>query len=243
MLSQRSVRAWMDYHWRLKWQRPASDCSRQAPPTRLSQRLGVLTSETLDVPERQQTLRNTITWSYQLLDAQEQRLFRALSVFVGGCTLEAIEAVCAALGDEAKPMLDAVASLIDKSLLQQIGQEDEEPRLVMLETIREYGMERLALNGELEATRQAHAEFHLAFAEEAEPQLLSNQQITWLERLDREHENLRAALHWLLEQGKIGQNMEMALRLSGALWRFWDLRGYVSEGRQWLEQALGESHG
>ena len=215
----------------------------QALLTRLSQRLGVLTSETLDVPERQQTLRNTITWSYQLLDAQEQRLFRALSVFVGGCTLEAIEAVCAALGDEAKPMLDAVASLIDKSLLQQIGQEDEEPRLVMLETIREYGMERLALNGELEATRQAHAEFHLAFAEEAEPQLLSNQQITWLERLDREHENLRAALHWLLEQGKIGQNMEMALRLSGALWRFWDLRGYVSEGRQWLEQALGESHG
>ena len=215
----------------------------QALLARMGQRLDVLTSTSTDVPARQQTLRNTITWSYELLIAEEQRLFRRLSVFVGGCTLEAIEAVCAALDDDTDHVLDAVASLIDKSLLQQTEQEDEEPRLVMLETIREYGIERLTLNGELEATRQAHAEFHLALAEEAEPQLLSNQQIAWLERLDREHENLRAALHWLLEQGEIGQNMEMALRLSGALWRFWDLRGYVSEGRQWLEQALDESHG
>ena len=175
----------------------------QALLARLSQRLGVLTSEALDVPERQQTLRNTITWSYQLLDAQEQRLFRALSVFVAGCTLEAIEAVCAALEDVSEQVLEAVASLIDKSLLQQTEQEGEEPHLVMLETIREYGLEALKTSGEMEATRRAQAVYYLRLAEEAEPELTGPQQIMWLERLEREHENLRAALHWSLEQGEM----------------------------------------
>jgi predicted ATPase len=116
----------------------------QALLARLTQRLQLLTSGTRDVPARQQTLRHTIAWSYHLLNAEEQRFFRRLSVFAGGCTLEAIEAICTTLGDKAEPVLDAVASLIDKSLLQQREQEGEEPRLLMLETIREYGLEALA---------------------------------------------------------------------------------------------------
>src|SRR5205814_1553487 len=176
----------------------------QALLARMDQRLAVLTGASRDVPARQQTLRNTIAWSYNLLDAAEQRLFRRLSVFVGGCTLQAIEAVCAALndGDEAGQALDGVSSLVDKSLLQQTEQEGEEPRLVMLETIREYGRERLTVNGEMEATRQAHAAYYLALAVEAEPQLLGQQRVVWLERLDREHENLWAAWRCLLEQAE-----------------------------------------
>jgi len=217
----------------------------QALLARLDQRLAVLTAASRDVPARQQTLRNTIAWSYNLLDAPEQRLFRRLSIFVDGCTLQAVEAVCAAIGDgdEVAQALDTVASLVDKSLLQQTEQEGGEPRFVMLETIREYGIERLAVNGEMEATRQAHAEYYLALAEEAEPQLLSNQQITWLEQLDREHENLRAALHWLLEHGEAEQNMEMALRLGAALEQFWVIRGYHIEGRTFLERALAAREG
>src|SRR6266699_2307137 len=139
---------------------------------RLDQRLSVLTGTSRDVPTRQQTLRNTISWSYNLLDAAEQRLFRRLSVFVGGCTLEAVEAVCADASDggEAGQVLERVASLIDKSLLQQTEQEGQEPRLLMLETIREYGLERLHVNGEMEAARQGHAEYYLRLSEKAEPE-------------------------------------------------------------------------
>src|SRR5712692_9668192 len=139
---------------------------------RLSSRLAVLTGARRDVPARQQTLRNTISWSYHLLNAQEQRLFRLLCVFVGGCTLSAVEAICEALGDERGKAFEGVASLIDKSVVQQREQEDEEPRLVMLETIREYGLEALATRGEMEATRQAHAAYYLALGEAAEPELI-----------------------------------------------------------------------
>src|SRR5205807_6220655 len=139
------------------------------------------------MPSRQQILRNTSAWSYRLLTEEEQRLFRRLAVFVGGCTLQAIEAVCEALGDGAGKVLDGVASLIDKSLLQQTEQEGEEPRLVMLETIRGYGLEALATSGEAEATRQRHADYYLALAEEAEQHLAGLQQTVWLERLEREH--------------------------------------------------------
>jgi len=217
----------------------------QALLARLVQRLAVLAGASRDVPARQQTLRNTIAWSYNLLDSAEQRLFRRLSVFVDGCILQAVEAVCATPGngDEAGQVLDGVASLVDKSLLQQTEQDGEEPHLVMLETIREYGLERLTVNGEMEAARQAHAAYYLALAEEAEPQLLSQQQVVWLERLDREHENLRAVLHWLLEQGEVGQNIEIALRLGAALEQFWVIRGYHSEGRTFLERALAAREG
>src|SRR5205807_2244105 len=121
-----------------------------------------------------------------------------LSVFAGGCTLEAAEAIWAAPGngDGAGQMLDTIASLIDKSLLQQAEQDDGEPRFMMLETIREYGLERLNANGEKEAIREAHAEYYLAFAQRAEPELAGSQQAVWLERLDQEYDNLRAALSW-----------------------------------------------
>ncbi len=213
----------------------------QALLARLGQRLAVLTGGAKDVPARQQTLRNTIEWSYQLLDAQEQQLFRRLSAFVGGCTLEAIEVVCAAFRDEARPVLDAVASLIDKSLLQQTEQEGEEPRLVMLETIREYGLECLTASGEREATWQAHAEYYLALAERAEPELRGIQQALWLERLEREHENLRAALECFLEQAGMGKGKELALRLCVALAFFWRMGGYLREGRTGFSRALASS--
>jgi predicted ATPase/DNA-binding CsgD family transcriptional regulator len=207
--------------------------------------LAVLTGGAKDVPARQQTLRNTIEWSYQLLEAQEQQLFRRLSAFVGGCTLEAIEAVCDALDNNngAVSVLDGVASLIDKSLLQQTEREGEEPHLVMLETIREYGLETLETSGEMEVTRLAHAMYYLVMAEKAEPELTGLQQAMWLERLEREHENLRAAMQWWLEPGEDGHRREMALRLGGALRRFWIVRGHWSEGRNFLERALAESKG
>jgi predicted ATPase/DNA-binding CsgD family transcriptional regulator len=220
--------------------------SPQALLARLSHRLQVLTAGVQDAPVRQQTLRNTIAWSYDLLTAQEQRLFRRLSVFVGGCTLEAIEAVSAAVGDGAVPVLERVASLIDKSLLQQTAQEGEEPRLLMLETIREYGLEGLAMSGEQEATRREHAAYCLVLAEEAQPKLEGPQQAVWLERLEREHENLRAALQWLLDQAggeEAGSSRERALRLSAALRQFWLARGHLSEGQMFLERALAGGEG
>src|SRR6266704_1907336 len=219
----------------------------QALLARLGKRLAVLTSRERDRPSRQQTLRNTIAWSYHLLDADEQRLFRRLSVFVGGCQLSAIEAMCSTLGDQVGPVLDTVASLIDKSLLQQTEQEGEEPRLLMLETIREYGLEVLAASGEMEITRQAHASYYLRLSEEAELELAGPRQAMWLERLEQEHENLRAVMQWSLEQaeGERGdaRTREIALRLGGALRQFWYMRSYFSEGRDFLEQALARSDG
>jgi predicted ATPase/class 3 adenylate cyclase/DNA-binding CsgD family transcriptional regulator len=205
----------------------------QALLARLGQRFTLLTSGAQDVPARQQTLRNTITWSYDLLDAGEQRLFRRLSVFAGGATLEAIEALSTALGDEPGQSLDGIASLIDKSLLQQSEQEAIEPRFVMLETIREYGLEVLTARGEMVATKQSHATYYLQLAEQAASTLFSAEQQE-LVRLEREHDNLRAALRWLLER----KEGEKALQLSGTLWVFWEMRGYWSEGRQWLEKAF-----
>jgi predicted ATPase/DNA-binding CsgD family transcriptional regulator len=205
--------------------------------TRLSQRFQVLTSGTRDAPARQQTLRNTIEWSYRLLDVTEQRLFRRLSVFVGGCTLETIEALSIALDGEAGPVLDGVASLLDKSLLHQREQGEWEPRLMMLETIREYGLECLTVQGEMETTQQAYAAYYLMLAEKAKPELQGPQQDIWLERLEHEHGNLRKVLGWLLEQEEI----EKALRLGVALARFWEVHGHLSEGYHWLDRTLSSS--
>jgi predicted ATPase/DNA-binding CsgD family transcriptional regulator len=217
----------------------------QALLTRLSQRLQLLTGEARDAPTRQQTLRNTIKWSYDLLNADEQRLFRWLSVFVGGCTLEAIEAACAARDTETGGVsaLDVVASLLDKSLLQQTEQEEGRPRLLMLETIREFGLECLRESGEMEAIQKAHADYYLGLAEEAEPEVRSAQSALWLERLEREHDNLRAAMQWLLDQDGDMQRKQMALRLGATLDLFWNLRGPFSEGLAFLEQALVGSEG
>jgi predicted ATPase/class 3 adenylate cyclase len=209
---------------------------------RLSRRLAILTGGARDVPTRQQTLRNTIEWSYQLLSLEEQRLFRWLSIFVSGCTLQAVEIVCDGSDVGSGQVLNGVASLIDKSLLQQVEQTGEvngEPRLQMLETIREYGLEVLPTDGEGEVARQAHANYFLSLAEEAEPALKGPLLVVWLERLEREHDNLRAALQWAVESGRT----EMALRFGIALERFWVVRGHRNEGLAFLVRALVGSAG
>lgn len=204
---------------------------------RLGQRLAVLTSGARDVPPRQQTLRDTIAWSYHLLDAWEQRLFRWLSVFVGGWTLQAAEAVCAQAGVGGEHVFEGMTSLVDKSLLHRLeptGEDHEEPSLRMLETIREYGHEALIAHGEGAMARQAHAEYFCRVAAEAESALQGPQLVPWLERLARAHDNLRAALRWACES----EQTAMALRLGTALERFWVIRGHRTEGLALLERAL-----
>ncbi len=211
----------------------------QALLARLSQRLAVLTGGARTLPTRHQTLRNTLKWSYDLLDEAGQRLFRRLSIFVGGWTLDAVEAVCYDTPQEATVALDEVASLLDKSLLLQLVNEGAEPRMQMLMTVREYGLECLQASGETEATGRAHAQYYVALAEKAEKELGGSQQEVCLEQLEREHENLRAALSWFLERGEA----ESVLRLCGAIWWFWSVRGHISEGRYWLESALARGEG
>ena len=206
----------------------------QALLARLGQRFTLLTSKAQDVPARQQTLRNAIAWSFDLLDAGEQLLFRRLSVFVGGATTEAVEALYATLGDEPELVLDGIASLIDKSLLRQSEPEAVEPRFVMLETICEYGREALTVRSEVEATRRAHAVYYLSLAEAAEQESVGPQEPMWFARLEQEHDNLRVAMSWLLECGEV----EMALRLGAALWWFLRDSGYYHEGWNFLERAL-----
>jgi len=208
--------------------------SPQALLGRLNRRLALLTGGRHDAPSRQQTLRDTISWSYDLLNAEEQRCFRRLAIFVGGCTLEAAEAVCSAAADLSLPAIDLVASLLDKSLLQQSDQGGDEPRLLMLETIREYALEMLADSGELEATEETRAMYYLTLAERSDPELFGHQQHLWVDRLTRDSENIRAALQWLLA----GQQQELLLRLAGSLGWFWYMCGRLSEGMLWLEHAL-----
>src|SRR6266700_4155635 len=221
--------------------------SPEALLARLNQPLQVLTSGARDVAARQQTLRNTIAWSYNLLAAQEQELFRRLSAFVGGCTLEAIEAVFGAPGNATGLILDSVASLIDKSLLQRREPgKGQEPRFSMLETIREYALERQAASGETEVARRAHAAYFLRLAEEAEQGMVGPQQAVLLERLEQEHDNLREALEWALEKvtdEKAAERREIGLRLSAALKEFWMMHGHYREARTFLERALALSEG
>jgi predicted ATPase len=182
----------------------------QALLARLAQRLQVLTSGARTLPARQQTLRNTLKWSYDLLDAQEQRLFRLLSVFVGSCSLEAVEAIGHAKDAQTADILNTVESLIDKSFVRQTEQEGDEPCLLMLETVREYGQECLLESGEAEEIRRAHAAYFLSLAEKTKPYLRGAQQAVWLERLARDQENLRTALQWVMEH----EDAEYALRFS-----------------------------
>ncbi len=219
----------------------------QALLERLEHRLQVLTGGPRDLPARQQTLRDTIAWSYDALSQEEQRLFRLIAIFAGGCTLEAIEQVSRASGAENVLVLDGVTSLVDKHLLRLSEQgylERENRRLLMLETIREYRLEALEARGELEAIRQGHAAYYLRLAEEAEVHLFGAEQLRWLDWLEREYDNLRAVLSWAMEQAKgeeARQKPETALRLVGVLVRFWAVRGYPGEGRTWLERALARS--
>ena len=174
-----------------------------------------------DVPARQQTLRKTIQWSYDLLAVQEQRLFRRLSVFVGGCTLQAIEALSAASWGRNGIVTGRVASLIDKNLLRQTAQEGEELRLTMLETIREYGLEVLCQARRDGNDPSGPCRLLPRAGRGSSTRVQGPQQAEWLERLEREHDNLRAALQWSLEPAQAGPGIEMALRLvRGARWSF-----------------------
>jgi predicted ATPase/class 3 adenylate cyclase len=201
---------------------------------RLERRLGVLTGGPRDLPARQQTIRNTIDWSYQLLNEGEQILFMRLGVFVGDYAVEAVEAICNGAGDLPMDVLNGLASLLDASLLQQEEGIDREARFSMLETTREYALERLEATGEAEAVRRRHAQFYLQLAEQAEPELRSPKQERALKRLECEQGNLRAVLQWAFDS----QDGILAVRLGAALWRFWYIRNSLKEGSSYLEQVL-----
>jgi len=202
--------------------------------TRLASRLQLLTGGARDLPARQQTLRQTIDWSYDLLNAAEQKLFRRLCVFAGGCTLEAVESVCDAKQDLQLDVLDGMASMVDKSLAWQTEQADGEPRFVLLETIREYGLDKLLESGEEPLVRRAHAAYCLVLAEDGAAEDSGANVSAWMDRFEIEHDNFRAALEWLTETG----NAEWALRLGAALFRFWETREYLAEGRDRLGKLL-----
>ena len=200
---------------------------------RLGDRFRVLTGGSRVALPRHRTLRATMDWSYGLLAAPERILLRRLAVFVGGWTLEAAEAVCGGDGIPEAEVLDHLAGLVDKSLviLEWPG---DAGRYRMLETMRQYATERLAESGETDRLRQSHAGFFLALAEQAEPRLFGPEQDAWFARLETEHSNLRIALEWLAAQEDAAQG----LRLAGALWRFWEVRGHLAEGRSWLSEML-----
>ena len=200
---------------------------------RLDDSLRLLTSGSRTALPRQRTLRGTLDWSYALLSEPERELFCRLSVFAGGWTLEAAEAVGA--GDTQQcDVLDLLSMLVDKSLVVAEATGIGGLRYRMLEPIRQYAMEKLEEGGDAEEVRRCHNTFFLALAEEAEPKLRGAEDTEWLERLEAEHDNLRVALSWTLERGEA----ELGLRLAGALWMFWEAHGHYSEGRRWLEKAL-----
>jgi predicted ATPase/DNA-binding winged helix-turn-helix (wHTH) protein len=201
---------------------------------RIESRLQLLTAGPSDVPERHQTLRKTIDWSYDLLNESEQKLLRRLGVFLGACTLEAAEAVCNTRSDLGAEIFNVMSSLVDKSLVQQTDQGNDEPRFGMLETIREYCLERLVDSGEEQATRRAHAAYCLVLAEEGNPDLAETERAAWLARCDIEHDNFRAALDWLFQTSDV----QWSFRLCVALFRFWEMREHLAEGRARLESVL-----
>jgi predicted ATPase/DNA-binding NarL/FixJ family response regulator len=216
--------------------------SPQALLERLERRLPLLGGGARDQPERLRTMRAAIAWSYDLLSPEEQALFRRLAVFVGGCSLEAAEGLggrckCAEGGEAFSSVLDTLMALVDQSLLRQEERPgpggEPEPRFTMLATIREYGLERLADCGEEEAAGRQHAGYCLALVDQAGAGAERTTESLWQERLEAEHDDLRAALAWALDH-----EPRTALRLAGGLWPFWRDRGYWSEGRGWLERAL-----
>jgi predicted ATPase/DNA-binding XRE family transcriptional regulator len=211
--------------------------SPQAMVDRLHRPFAVLKGGARDLPARQQTLWQTIAWSHDLLELDEQRLFRRLAVFVGGWAIEAAEAVGTTDGHGPADALEDVASLLDKNLVRAMESAGETTRFTLLETIREYAQERLVEYGEHAAIQQRHAEYFLARAEHAETQLFGADQAIWFFHLEQEHGNLRAALQWFLDRHK----HESAARLAGALAWFWLIRGYLTEGRSWLARTLVEA--
>jgi predicted ATPase/DNA-binding CsgD family transcriptional regulator len=228
--------------------------SPQALLARLGDQLHLLTAGRSDAPARQQTLRATIAWSYDLLTPKEQALFRRLGVFVAGFSLEDAESLIATIGESAAPdmagmassslpdpnsVLEGVASLVDKSLLHRGDAASGDSRFSMLETIRAFSLDQLNVCGESEATRRAHAIAMMRLAEQANDQLLGPDQAIWLTRLEPEVENVRSALEWLLNHGA----PDLALRLAAGFWRLWLMRARFSEGRMWLDRVLAHRDG
>jgi non-specific serine/threonine protein kinase len=201
---------------------------------RLERPLELLNAGTRDRPARHQSLRHAIAWSYDLLTQHQQTLFRWLGVFVGGCGLEDATRILSARGPEFGDVTDECAALIDQSLVVREDGPDGLPRVRMLDTIREFARERLEETGEADPAHRAHAELYLALAEEAEPHLTRPDQAVWLDRLQIDHDNLRAALSWMQVHGETS----MTLRLGAALSRFWLVRGYLREGHQWIARLL-----
>ncbi|HST04138.1 MAG TPA: tetratricopeptide repeat protein [Chloroflexia bacterium] len=200
---------------------------------RLDNRLTLLTDGARDLPSRHQTLRMAIDWSYDLLSQQEQTLFTQMSVFAGGCNLVALEAVCSPFG------VDHVETLVEKSLLQQREGVGGEVRFYMLQTIHDHAMERLeeiepVRGSDVEELRARHANYYLSVAQEAEQHLNSEDQEAWLDHLEEDHDNLRGALAWAISSAEY----DLAAHIAGTLLRFWEVRGYWSEGRRWLDAVL-----
>ena len=215
----------------------AARCTVLAPPAllaRLSPGLALLTGGPRDQPARLRTMRNAIAWSHDLLAADEQRLFRRLAVFVGGCTLEAAEAVGRAGNGPRFDVLPVLSALVDHSLLRGEAGADGDPRFGMLETVRAFGLERLAASGEEAAIRGAHAGWCLDLAARAAPFWHTPDQRRWGDQLEADHDNLRSALAWLMETADAGAGA----RLIAAMGPFWFVRGHWAEGRRWLERAL-----
>jgi predicted ATPase/class 3 adenylate cyclase len=204
---------------------------------RLEQRLAVLTSGARNLPERQRTLRGAIAWSHNLLDESEGRLFARLSAFVGGWTLESADEICAPAEIDLD-ILDGMTSLVDQSLIRRTDSNGR-PRFGMLETIREFAMEELRTEGDLDETRRRHGEHFLGLALAAEPHLTAEDQGEWLDRCELEHANIRAALRWAIDTGEA----ERAQEAAGALWRFWQQRGHLTEARRWFDDVLAMPSG
>ena len=207
--------------------------SPQAIMERLGDRLKLLSGGSRDLPERQQTLRGAIAWSHDLLEESDQRVFARISVFAGGATLDAIERVVFDDGETADP-LDAVESLVDKSLVRQESEPDGEPRFRMLSTIREFAMERLDERGEAEEMGERHAAWVHALVEEGANNIFGPDQKRVLDRFEREHDNIRGALSRDIAHG----HTERAMRIFAACWRFWQMRGYLAEGREQAERVI-----
>ena len=207
---------------------------RVLPPGSLAARLGsrlrLLTGGSRDLPERQRTLRGAIEWSYDLLSEPERAFLDSLSVFSGPADLEAVEAVCA----EGTDALGYLTSLVEKSLVRRLDTDADGPLFALLETIKEFGRERLRARGEAERFAERHAEHYLRLAQEAEGEIIGPLQIHWLDRLERDHDNLQEAIRWSLERGAI----ERAACIGAALHWFWWIRGQLSTGRHWLGRAL-----
>lgn len=207
----------------------------QAILARLAERLDLPNRALRDLPDRQRTLSASIGWSYELLDNEEKAIFRRLCVFSGSFALEAAEAVCQRTGLDEVSVLETMAALVGKSMLKPFESGDPAPRFSLLETVREFGLRRLDEEGEADSVRGAHAAYYDQVAQEAARGMWSAEVAAWVNALDLEVENLRAALTYYFSDP---EGAEAGLRLAGSLWRFWEIRGYFQEGRLWLDRAL-----